>query len=408
MNIGFEGELPNREIDTDYENLKVSSEETPIRYSLLIGQDDMGKLEDGNNYMLKENVGGQLTSGSFYGSLDGAGHTVRVVDKPFFGKKVASYEEEGKSEVRNLTVEGYVSGEGSVGALAGTADNITVANIINHASVTAQAGAEGASAGALFGSATATTIKNITNTAPISTPAEYSENAGALVGEQKNTTIEESVNTGEVNKQEAFTYWSEEGKAENFESEEKLNETVVLTGEDIRNQEGQQDEPGTQVDPNEPKDNPGTQVDPKDPIVNPTPVTPDKPNTPSNPRNPAPAPGPASVVPTTAPAPEPAPTPEAAKAAQPAGVKAQPAGEATVENFNSLPREQQTEFVREGAALMEDSTHQEASIKDEEEGEKKLQGKSNEGKDGTAAVDVSHSTDEVHVSEDAVRRMMEA
>ena len=135
---------------------------------------------------------GTLTTGKqFKGTFDGNGctvtlsHTATTTYQGFFGYMAAD------SSVKDLTVEGTLSGTGSIGAIAGYALGATIENCVNNAAVNGTSNY----VGGVVGYASSTTIENcVNNGAVVST----SYNVGGIAAYASPGTIKNCVNNGEV------------------------------------------------------------------------------------------------------------------------------------------------------------------------------------------------------------------
>lgn len=192
VHIGYEGNTAPTAAPTN-----LSAHEVESVYLKLIGQNDLGTQYDPEaRLMLKEDVSGSIlghnSSDYFAGIFDGAGHTVTLKDnKPVFD----SWDDGIKgAEIRNLTIAGSISTNVPyVAALAGTAQNTTIANVFNKAAVTSNC-ADGF-VGGLIGEATGVRIKNSGNEGPIT---QRSGRAGGLLGVAHNSEVYNTYNLGEV------------------------------------------------------------------------------------------------------------------------------------------------------------------------------------------------------------------
>ena len=134
---------------------------------------------------------GSSSSHAFQGTFDGGNFTVSglsISSGSYVG--LFGYLKEGGT-VKNLTVEGNVTGDFNVGGIVGQSDGGTIDNCHNAATVTASI----EQAGGIVGFSNDGTVTNCYNTAAVTGSSQY---IGGIVGQEVRGSVTNCYNTGEV------------------------------------------------------------------------------------------------------------------------------------------------------------------------------------------------------------------
>ena len=141
-----------------------------------------------------DGIGGYNLATAYTGAFNGGGHTVTLdINEPTLNNQ-GLFRYTNGAEINNLTIEGSVTGYGSVGGIVGYANDSTISNVVNNAVTKAIYGSVGGIAGNISGT---TTITNAVNNGEVLC---LEGNAGGIAGSivSAESVISNSTNNGAI------------------------------------------------------------------------------------------------------------------------------------------------------------------------------------------------------------------
>lgn len=158
-------------------------------------------MEPGGNYQLTANI--TVTApyaNDFTGTFDGNGHTVTLaIDQPSKDNIGLFSKISSTATIKNVTVDGTVTGSRCVGGIAGTS-NGTITQCQNKATITATKNGSGnySQAGGIVGYAENATITSCANVGNVNAAPNDGRRCGGVAGYAKTSVIENCYNQGQV------------------------------------------------------------------------------------------------------------------------------------------------------------------------------------------------------------------
>lgn len=164
-------------------------------------------MEPSGNYQLTANItvtapyGNDITGFTgFTGTFDGNGHTVTLaIDQPSKDNIGLFSKISSTATIKNVTVDGTVTGSRCVGGIAGTS-NGTITQCQNKATITATKNGSGnySQAGGIVGYAENATITSCANVGNVNAAPNDGRRCGGVAGYAKTSVIENCYNQGQV------------------------------------------------------------------------------------------------------------------------------------------------------------------------------------------------------------------
>lgn len=163
--------------------------------------EEFAAMEPGGNYQLTADI--TVTApyaNDFTGTFDGNGHTVTLaIDQPSKDNIGLFSKISSTATIKNVTVDGTVTGSRCVGGIAGTS-NGTITQCQNKATITATKNGSGnySQAGGIVGYAENATITSCANVGTVNAAPNDGRRCGGVAGYAKTSVIENCYNQGQV------------------------------------------------------------------------------------------------------------------------------------------------------------------------------------------------------------------
>lgn len=158
-------------------------------------------MEPGGSYTLTEDITvTEPYANDFSGTFDGNGHTVTLaIDQPSKDNIGLFSKISSTATIKNVTVDGTVTGSRCVGGIAGTS-NGTITQCQNKATITATKNGSGnySQAGGIVGYAENATITSCANVGNVNAAPNDGRRCGGVAGYAKTSVIENCYNQGQV------------------------------------------------------------------------------------------------------------------------------------------------------------------------------------------------------------------
>ena len=162
---------------------------------------DFAEMEPGGNYQLTADITvTEPYASDFSGTFDGNGHTVTLaIDQPSKDNIGLFSKISSTATIKNVTVDGTVTGSRCVGGIAGTS-NGTITQCQNKATITATKNGSGnySQAGGIVGYAENATITSCANVGNVNAAPNDGRRCGGVAGYAKTSVIENCYNQGQV------------------------------------------------------------------------------------------------------------------------------------------------------------------------------------------------------------------
>lgn len=163
--------------------------------------DGFKKMVAGGSYTLtKDIIVTEPYANDFSGTFDGDGHTVTLaIDQPSKDNIGLFSKISSTATIKNVTVDGTVTGSRCVGGIAGTS-NGTITQCQNKATITATKNGSGnySQAGGIVGYAENATITSCANVGNVNAAPNDGRRCGGVAGYAKTSVIENCYNQGQV------------------------------------------------------------------------------------------------------------------------------------------------------------------------------------------------------------------
>ena len=163
--------------------------------------DGFKKMVAGGSYTLtKDIIVTEPYANDFSGTFDGDGHTVTLaIDQPSKDNIGLFSKISSTATIKNVTVDGTVTGSRCVGGIAGTS-NGTITQCQNKATITATKNGSGnySQAGGIVGYAENATITSCANVGNVNAAPSDGRRCGGVAGYAKTSVIENCYNQGQV------------------------------------------------------------------------------------------------------------------------------------------------------------------------------------------------------------------
>lgn len=157
-------------------------------------------MEPSGNYQLTADITVTEPYANFSGTFDGNGHTVTLaIDQPSKDNIGLFSKISSTATIKNVTVDGTVTGSRCVGGIAGTS-NGTITQCQNKATITATKNGSGnySQAGGIVGYAENATITSCANVGNVNAAPNDGRRCGGVAGYAKTSVIENCYNQGQV------------------------------------------------------------------------------------------------------------------------------------------------------------------------------------------------------------------
>ena len=198
--------------DEETQEQQEPAEEVPVSRSARSGgadsaptaindADDFKNMVAGGSYKLtKDIIVTEPYASDFSGTFDGNGHTVTLaIDQPSKDNIGLFSKISSTATIKNVTVDGTVTGSRCVGGIAGTS-NGTITQCQNKATITATKNGSGnySQAGGIVGYAENATITSCANVGNVNAAPNDGRRCGGVAGYAKTSVIENCYNQGQV------------------------------------------------------------------------------------------------------------------------------------------------------------------------------------------------------------------
>ena len=162
--------------------------------------EDFAAMQPSGNYQLTADITVTEPYANFSGTFDGNGHTVTLaIDQPSKDNIGLFSKISSTATIKNVTVDGTVTGSRCVGGIAGTS-NGTITQCQNKATITATKNGSGnySQAGGIVGYAENATITSCANVGNVNAAPNDGRRCGGVAGYAKTSVIENCYNQGQV------------------------------------------------------------------------------------------------------------------------------------------------------------------------------------------------------------------